>query len=137
MQPSLPGAVDARADRAAQGFIGVFLLAAFVFRLPWLVPVVLVGLAGAALAGPRANPLVWVFARFVAPRLKTPEQTIDARTIQLQDLFTVGLTVIATLGLLVIPVFGWLVVVGTAIVAVLAASMGVHTGAVVLNRFMH
>lgn len=136
MQPSLPGAVDARADRAAQAFIGVLLLAAFVFRLPWLVPVVIIGLAGAALAGPRADPLVWVFHRFVAPRLKASDQTIDARTVQLQDLSTVGLTVVATLSLLVLPIFGWLVVVVTAIVAVVAASTGVHVGAVVLGRFM-
>ena len=136
VQPSLPGAVDARADRAAQAFIGVFLLAAFVFRLPWLVPVVIIGLAAAAITGPRANPLVFIFVRFVAPRLKETDQTIDDRTVQLQDTFLVGLAVVAVLGLLVLPPFGWLVVLAAAIVAVAAASTGVHVGALVLHRFM-
>jgi hypothetical protein len=131
-----PGAVDARADRAAQALLGVFLLAAFVFRLPWLVPVVIVVLLGSALLGPRANPLLVGFDRFVRPRLKPADQTIDDRTIQLQDIFTVGLAAIASLGLLVITPFGWLVVIAAAVVAVLAASTGVHTGAVVLRRFM-
>src|SRR6516162_7220645 len=63
VQPLQPGAVDARGDRAAQALLGVFLLAAFVFRLPWLVPVVIVVLLGSALLGPRANPLLVAFDR--------------------------------------------------------------------------
>jgi uncharacterized protein DUF4395 len=136
VQPSLPGAVDARADRAAQAFIGVYLLAAFVFRLPWLVPIVVVAVGPAGLVGQKANPLLFVFDRFVAPRLKATDQTVDARTVQLQDLFIAGLAAIASLGLLLIAVFGWLVAVGAAVVAVLAASTGVHIGAVVLRRAM-
>jgi len=136
VQPSPSGAVDARDDRAAQAFVGVFLLAAFVFRLPWLVPLLAVALAGAAIAGPRWNPFLFVFDRLVAPRLGAVEQQVDATVVQMQDAFTVGLAVLASLGLLLIKPFGWLVVIVAAIAAVLAASTGVHVGATVLRRLI-
>jgi Domain of unknown function (DUF4395) len=136
VQPSSSGAVDARADRAAQAFVGVFLLGAFVFRLPWLVPLLALALAGAAIAGPRLNPFLFVYDRLVAPRLGAVDQRVDATTVQMQDVFTVGLVVLATLGLVLIKPFGWLVVIVAAIAAVLAASTGMHVGATVLRRFI-
>jgi hypothetical protein len=135
VQPSPPRAVDARADRAAQAIVGVILLAAFVFRLPWLVPVLAVVLAPGALLGPRANPFVITFDRLVSPRLSPAEQKIDGTIVQAQDVFTVALAVVASLGLLVIKPFGWLLVIATAISAVVAASTGVHAGAIALRRF--
>ena len=64
-----PAGVDARTDRVAQGVIGVALLAAFVFRIPWIVPALALLLAVAALAGPKADAIHLVFERWIAPRL--------------------------------------------------------------------
>ena len=64
--------VDARTDRFAQGAVGVALLAAFVFRVPWLVPGLSLLLAVGAVAGPQASGLLLAFERWVIPRLPTP-----------------------------------------------------------------
>ncbi len=62
--------VDARTDRVAQGAVGIALLAAFVFRVPWLVPVLARAARGRrALVGPKANALHAVFERWIAPRV--------------------------------------------------------------------
>jgi hypothetical protein len=123
------GDVDARADRLAQGAVGVLFLAAFVFKLPWLVPVVGLVLVVAAVGGTRANPFHILFVRALAPRLGPPDAGFDEDTVRAQDALLAAVAALATLFFLVgIGFVGWLVTIATAIVAVLAAATGFHAG---------
>ncbi len=128
--PSPLGGVDARADRLVQGSIGVLLLAAFVFRVPLVVPIFGVLLAIGAAIGPRANPFHAAFGRFLAPRLGAAEEArIDPQTVRRQDALLAGLCAIATLGFgLGISPLGWLVVIAAAIAAIFAATTRIHLG---------
>jgi Domain of unknown function (DUF4395) len=121
--------IDARGDRAVQSVVGVLLLAAFVFRIPLLVPVVgAVLLVGAAL-GPRLNPLYVVFVRLVAGRLGPPDEVLAAQTIRRQDTLLAGLCALASLFFLLgVQPLGWLVVVAAGVVAVVAATTRIHLG---------
>jgi hypothetical protein len=132
--PALPP-VDSRADRTAQGLVAVVLLAAFVFRQMWIVPVlgVLVG-AGAAF-GPGGNPFLRVFAAFVAPRLSAPKTFEDPVTLQVQDVLAVALLGAATLALLIsLNVISWVIALAEAGAAATAATTGVHVGIAVRDR---
>jgi uncharacterized protein DUF4395 len=127
--PSPAGGIDARGDRLMQGSVGVLLLAAFVFGIPLLVPIVGVVLAVGAAIGPRANPLHLAFARFLAPRLTGSVPLIDPQTVRRQDALIAGLCAIATIGFgLGIAPVGWLVVIVAAIVAIFAATTRIHLG---------
>jgi hypothetical protein len=127
--PSPARGVDARGDRLVQGSVGVLLLAAFVFRIPLLVPIVGALLAVGAAIGPRANPLHLAFDRFLAPRLGPGVPLIDPQTVRRQDALIAGLCAIATIGFgLGIGLVGWFVVVVAAIVAIFAATTRIHLG---------
>jgi hypothetical protein len=135
-----PGAVDARAQRTAQGTVGVVLLGAFVFGLPWLAAAVAVLLGPGALAGPDRNVLLWLYARTVAPRLGSAPATegaVDAGTVRAQDAFVAAVLVLASLTFTVGAAgIGWLLVVAVAVTAVVAATTRVHVGEYVLRRFL-
>jgi len=124
-----PEDVDARGDRVVQSAIGVLLLAGFVFRWPWLIPILGLILAVGAIAGPHANPFHLAFRRLMAPRFSTPEAPIDPVTIRLQDALLAGLCALASLMFLagLTPV-GWLLVVAAAVAAIVAATIRVHLG---------
>ena len=124
--------VDARTDRVAQGAVGVALLAAFVFRVPWLVPALALLLAVSALGGSRANGLHLLFEQWIAPRFPTrngsvSEEIVAENTVRLQDaLATVILSVASLAFVLGIGVVGWLLALGEAVVAIIAATTRVH-----------
>lgn len=124
--------VAARTDRVAQGAVGIALLAAFVFRIPWLVPALALILAVGALGGPHANALHFVFERWIAPRLPAGmntnlEASIPAPTVRAQDALETAILVIAGVGFAIgISLVGWILVIAEAVLAILAATTRVH-----------
>jgi hypothetical protein len=123
------GGIDARGDRAVQSAVGVVLLAAFVFGVPIVVPIVGVLLVAGAAIGPHANPLHLAYVRMVAPRLGPATATVDPPTIRRQDVLLAGLCAIATIGFgLGVSTLSWFVVVIAALVAIIAATTRVHLG---------
>ena len=134
MEPP-PGAVDARSDRYAEGAVGVFLLGCFVFGFVYAVPVVAAMLGAAALWGPRADVQQIAWNRFAAPRLEPPEAFVPADTMRAQQGVLAAACAVGTLGFLVARPLGWLFVIVAALVAVLAATTGVHVGEQVRRRF--
>jgi len=125
--------VDARADRAAQGSAGVLLLGGFVFHLVWMVPVVGLLLAGGALLGPPGDAFERVFAILLVPRLK-PGPTVAAVTVRDQDFALTALCLLATVAFLVVATLGWLLAIGAAVIAIVAASTGIHLGEWAIHR---
>ncbi len=136
-QPGAP--VDGRTDRVAQGLVGVALLAAFVFRVPWLVPGLALILAVAAVGGPRANAFhrgfeSWIAARLPSPRDAVAEAKVASATVRAQDaLAAVVLAVAAVAFLLGIGLLGWLFVIAEAVVSIVAATTRIH----VADRLRH
>lgn len=131
------GGVAARTDRVAQGVVGVALLAAFVFRIPWIVPALSLLLAVAALAGPKADAIHFVFERGIAPRLPHPadtafEETVPFPTVRAQDGLGAGLLLVASFAFPIgIALVGWILVLTVAVAAIIAATTRVH----VADRF--
>ncbi|HEY5172508.1 MAG TPA: DUF4395 family protein [Acidimicrobiia bacterium] len=126
--------VDARTDRVAQGTVGVALLAAFVFRIPWLVPGLSLLLAVGALAGPRANGLHralerWVTPRLPAPSRTAPDDTVAVPTARAQDGLAAVILAVASLAFLLgIAIVGWVLALGEALIAIIAATTRIHLG---------
>ena len=135
--PAVPeqNAVDARADRTVQATIAVLLLGGFVFRQPWIVPIVLLPEALGALGGPARHPTYALAGRVVASRLPAGDETQDAATIRAQCWVAVALLGIASLAFLgSIDVLGWTAALLEAGIAVLAATTRVHAGAELVAR---
>jgi Domain of unknown function (DUF4395) len=133
--PATP-VVDARADRSAQGVVAVVLLAAFVFRQIWVVPVlgVLVG-AGAAF-GPDGNPFHRAFGAYVAPRLSPVTHHEDAAAVRAQDALATALLGLATVTMLIgVDLVAWVIALTEAGIAVTAATTGVHIAEMLRERF--
>jgi hypothetical protein len=132
-----PPGVAARTDRVAQGVIGVALLAAFVFRIPWIVPALALLLAVAALAGPKADAIHLVFERWIAPRLPESrdtavEDTVPFPTVRAQDGLGAALLLVAGFAFPIgIGLVGWILVLVVAVAAIIAATTRVH----VADRF--
>ena len=138
MEPPPDGSIDPQADRAVQSLIGVGLLAAFVFRMPWLLPVVALVTAAGALGGVGRNPLHLGFRRLVAPRLGDDPSTaprIPALVVQRQDaLAAVVLTVASVLYAAGLHTIGWMFAIVEAVFASLAATTRIHVGDYVRRR---
>ena len=126
--------VDARTDRIAQGAVGVALMAAFVFRIPWLVPGLSLLLAVGALAGPRANALHRACERWVTPRLPAPvsvgaEGRVAVPTVRAQDALAAAILAVAGLAFLFgVAIVGWALALAEAVVAIIAATTRIHAG---------
>lgn len=126
--------VDARTDRVAQGTVGVALLAAFVFRIPWLVPGLSLLLAVGALAGPRANALHralerWVTPRLPAPSSAAPDDTVAVPTVRAQDALAAAILAVASVAFLLgIALVGWVLALAEAVIAIIAATTRIHVG---------
>jgi hypothetical protein len=132
---SKPDSADARADRAVQGAISIVTLCAFVFQLPWVIPVLGVLLAAGALLGLAGNPFHRLFVGVVAPRISRPSAQVPASSIQAQDMLGAALLVVATLCLLIgINLLAWIFTLAEGGVAAVAATTGVHLGVVVRDR---
>jgi hypothetical protein len=128
--------VAARTDRVAQSVVGVALLAAFVFRIPWIVPALALLLVIAALAGPKADAIHIVFERWIAPRLPAPrgatvdgaaEETIPFPTVRAHDGLAAGLLLVASFAFPIgIGLVGWILVIVVAVAAIIAATTRIH-----------
>ena len=126
--------VDARSDRAVQALVGVALLAAFVFGVPWLVPGFAVVLGIGAVGGPAANAFLRAFDAWISPRLPGPDRTladatVGAHTVRAQDRLAAVILAVASFAFVVgIGLIGWILVIAEAVVAILAATTRVHVG---------
>jgi hypothetical protein len=131
--------VDARTDRVAQGLVGLAMLTAFVFRVPWIVPVLAVILGIGALAGPNANALHIVIERWLTPRLPgdpTSEARVPVATVRAQDALAAAILVVAgSAFVLGIGLIGWLLAIAEAVIAIIAATTGLHVADLVARRF--
>jgi hypothetical protein len=129
--------VDARTDRVAQAVVGVAVLSAFVFRLPWIVPVLAVVLGIGALAGPHANVLQIVIQRWITPRLPAPktEAAVPVTTVRAQDALAAAILLVAgSAFILGVGFVGWLLVIVEAVVAIIAATTGIHLAELLQRR---
>jgi Domain of unknown function (DUF4395) len=132
-----PGGIDARGDRLVQALVGVLLLAAFVFRVPVIVPIVAILQAVSAGFGVRANPFHQAFTRWVGPRIGPSDAMVDEQIVRGQDAFAAGLLAVASLAFLVnIPGLGWLFVIAEAVIAAVAATTLVHLGERAVHRLI-
>lgn len=122
--------VDARTDRVAQGVTGITLLAAYVFRVPWVVPVLGVLLAVGALIGPKANALHAVFERGIAPRVPgraAVSETASVHTVRAQDGLAAVILLVASLAFVLgIGLVGWILAIVEAVIAIVVATTGFH-----------
>jgi hypothetical protein len=122
--------VDARTDRVAQGVVGIALLAAFVFRVVWVVPVVAIIVGIAALGGPQVNGLHQAFERWIAPRIPASSSVavrVPTKVVRAQDALAAGLLVVGSLAFaLGIGFVGWTLTLAEAVVAIVAATTGIH-----------
>jgi Domain of unknown function (DUF4395) len=127
--------VDARADRTVQGVVAVATLSAFVFRQPWVIPVLAVFLGAGALVGPAGNPIYRIFVGVVAPRLSAAANLEPAATLRAQDALGAALLGAATLCLLIgLGGLAWIITLAEAGVAAVAATTAVHLGIAVRDR---
>jgi hypothetical protein len=127
--------VDVRADRAVQATVAVATLSAFVFRQPWVIPVLGVFVGAGALVGPAGNPIYRIFDGLVGPRLSPAADVEPAATLRAQDVLGVALLGVATLCLLIgLGGIAWIVTLAEAGVAAVAATTGVHLGVEVRDR---
>lgn len=137
MTPATPE-VDSRADRTAQGIVAVVLLAAFVFRQIWVVPVLAVLVGAGAAFGPGGNPFLRLFTGFVSPRISKPANFEDPTTVRVQDVLAVALLGVAILAVLIsLNVVAWIIALVEAGIAVVAATTGVHVGVTARDRIRH
>jgi hypothetical protein len=137
VDPGPRATVDARSDRAVESIVGIVLLGAFVFRLPWLVPILTLILAAGAVGGPGANLFHLGFRRLIEPRLPVVAAAVPAATVRAQDALLAALGLLASLAFLIdIDLVGWLFVVAAALVAIFAATTMIHIGERALGRFL-
>jgi len=129
--------VDVRADRVVQATVAVATLTGFVFRQPWVIPVLAVVVGAGALFGPAGNPIYRMFAGLVAPRLSPAVNREPAETLKAQDVLAAGLLGVATVCLVVdLGGLAWVVTLFEAGVAVVAATTGAHLGVALRDRFL-
>ena len=116
----------------------MILLAAFVFRQIWVVPVVGVLVGAGAAFGPPGSPFHRVFTAYVLPRLSAASSYEEAATIRAQDVLATALLGAATLALLIgLNVLAWIIALFEAGVAAVAATTGSHLGVVVRDHIRH
>ncbi|HTD50535.1 MAG TPA: DUF4395 family protein [Acidimicrobiia bacterium] len=128
--------VDVRADRAVQTAVAVATLAGFVFRQPWVIPVLAVVVGAGAMFGPVGNPIYRIFAGLVAPRLSPAVNREPVATMRAQDVLGAALLGAATVCLLVgLGGLAWIVTLVEAGVAAVAATTGAHLGVALRDRF--
>jgi len=118
----------------------VALMAAFVFRVPWLVPGLSLLLAVGAVAGPRANVLHRACERWITPRLPpvaaasegavpAHEPTVAVSTVRAQDAIAAAIVAVASLAFLFgVAILGWALALAEAVIAIIAATTRLHVG---------
>ena len=132
-----PAAFDERSVRLAQGALGIVLLAAFVFRIPLLVPIAAINELVGAAVGPQAAPLYLAYRALLRDRLPTRGAVapVAADGIRAQHILAVVLLGVAALAFLVgVDVVGWLFTLLQAGVAVTEATLGINAATALRER---
>jgi hypothetical protein len=133
-----PAAFDERSVRLAQGALGIVLLAAFVFRIPLLVPIAAINEVIGAAVGPHAAPLHLAYNPLLRYRLgdRLPARApVAPDGIRAQHVLAVVLLGVAALAFLVgIDLIGWLFTLLEAGVAVTEATIGVNAALALRER---
>jgi hypothetical protein len=126
--------VDARAVRFRQGVVAVVLLAGFVFRSDWVMPVLAVLLLAAA-ASPRVDAFAIAFEAILASRVGTAQLRDDASAVRFDALVT-GIVLGLATGTLALGLGGvaWLLALLVAAVAALGAVAGISLAGVLYER---
>ena len=68
-----PNPVNEKAARVVAGGVALMAVAAIVFRLEWLLPLIALGFLARVLTGPTLSPLAQFATRIAAPRLGEPK----------------------------------------------------------------
>jgi hypothetical protein len=114
-----PRYIDSRVPRFNQTVLAIALLASFITRFFWIVPVMCAVLLAGVIGGPRANPVMAFFIHVVKPRLKPPHKLEDPRPPRFAAaLGSIFLGLATLLWLAGIETAAWVL---TVIVAILAA----------------
>lgn len=87
--------LDPRYVRFQQGVVAVVLLAGYVFRTDWVIPLTAAAL-GIGIVRPSANVLAHVWDTLVAGRLDPPRTLASPDEVRFATLFVVALLAIAT-----------------------------------------
>lgn len=126
--------IDARAVRFRQGVVAVVLLAGFVFRSDWVIPVLAVLLLAAA-ASPRLDAFAIAFEAVVASRLSEAQLRDDASAVRFDALAT-GIVLGLATGVLALGLSGvaWLLALLVAAVDALGAVAGISLAGVLYER---
>ena len=125
--------VDVRADRAVQGAVAVVTLGAFVFRQPWVIPVLGVLVGAGALLGPGRQPVPPALRRRSSRPGCRPRPPRRAGRDDPGPGRARGRRCSASATLLLLIGLGgvaWIVALAEAGVAAVAATTGVHLGVV-------
>jgi uncharacterized membrane protein YfcA len=127
--------IDTRKLRFGHSVVAIALLAGFVFRAPWVVPVVAVILAVPIAFGPRADPLHQLYDAVLAPRLAPSHHTDDPALARIASLIVVLVLTLATAAFaLDVDSIGWLLALVVAASSAIAATIGVDPVRVGLAR---
>ena len=132
-----PAAFDERSVRLAQGALGIVLLAAFVFRIPLLVPIAAVNELVGAAAGPQAAPFHLAYRALLRDRLPARDALAPVAPdgIRAQHVLAVVLLGVASLAFLVgVDVVGWLLTLLEAGIAVTEATLGFNAATALRER---
>ena len=126
---SSPPPIDPRGPRFNQGVLTVALLAGFLADVEAVAPVFAAVLALGAVLGPRYGPFLWLFSRFIRPRLGPPAELEDPRPPRFAAALGVVFLVAASLAFLAgLAGLGWALVLVVAALAGLAAVTGICVG---------
>jgi hypothetical protein len=121
--------------RFEQVVVTVVLLAGFVFRVPWVVPVLALLLGAAALAGPAANVFGRSYAYLFFGRTPVERAAEPPRVTRITRLVETGLLLAASVVFLLgADGFAWALALPVAAITGLAATTGINLVALVLER---
>lgn len=127
--------VDERVVRVAQGVVAVVLLAAFVFALAWVVPLVAAVTAVGAVRGPDANVVHLLAGRIARRRAAPAGALVPAEGSHALDLVAAAALGVASVFLVVgLEPLAWVCTLAEAAVAAVAASTGYNAAATLLDR---
>lgn len=124
--------IDPRAPRFNQGVVGVLALAAFVGKVPLLLPFLALALAAGAFLGPQANPLALLWRHVLVPALKlgAPARLKDAAPVRFAQ--GVGFVFLAAASVALLgfglALVGWALALLVAALALLAAITDICVG---------
>jgi hypothetical protein len=132
--PDDAGAPDAFALRFEQALVSVVLLAGFVFRIVWVLPVVALVIAG-ALLGPTTDGPRRLYQALFGERSAVGHPAEPPALTRLTRLVELGLLAVAMLFVLAGAAgFGWVFALAAAAITLIGSTTGVNLVALVRDR---